>query len=239
MSTKSPQVEFLEQHLQRPLYNIDDDGFLYEVPVHPPLERDAGERLIMLNYRKCYLLNAEGEIVANDDPEKFDKAVHLSSIHVDKGLHCVDCHFTQDNHGNGHLYGEVASAIEIECKDCHGTAQNYPDLRTSGPAAPPGGSDMRLYRNSDGQRRFEWRGDKLIQRSALDPAVEWELSLVKDTVNPEHDEYNAKAARAKLMGNDVASQDWGLDVAPANLAHKDEEIECYTCHTSWITSCAG
>jgi hypothetical protein len=185
------------------------------------------------------LLDADGDIVANDDPDKFQKAVHLSSIHVDKGMHCADCHFTQDNHGNGHLYGEVASAIEVECKDCHGTAQEYPNLRTSGPAAPPGGTDMRLYRNSDGQRRFEWRGDKLIQRSVLNPGVDWELSLVKDSVNPEHAEYNEKAARAKLMSNDVTTQAWGMDVASESLAHKDEEIECYTCHTSWITSCAG
>ncbi|MEE8427297.1 MAG: hypothetical protein V3S15_08420 [Woeseiaceae bacterium] len=185
------------------------------------------------------LLDADGNIVSNDDPDKFQKAVHLSSIHVDKGMHCVDCHFTQDNHGNGHLYGEVASAIEIECKDCHGTAQHYPDLRTSGPAAPPGGTDMRLFRNMDGKKRFEWLDGKLIQRSALDPAVVWQLSLVKDSVDPDHDEYNEKAARAKLMGKDTASQSWGLDVADKDLAHKDAEMECYACHTSWITSCAG
>jgi hypothetical protein len=185
------------------------------------------------------LLDAEGEIVANDDPDKFKKAVHLSSIHVDKGMHCVDCHFTQDNHGNGHIYGEVASAVEVECKDCHGTAQSYPDLKTSGPAAPPGGTDMRLYRNEDGKRRFEWQGDKLIQRSVMDPNIEWALSLVKNTVDPNHAEYNEKAARAKLMSNDTQSQEWGSNVAPENLAHQDEEIECYTCHTSWITSCAG
>ncbi len=185
------------------------------------------------------LLDADGQVVAHDDPDKFSKAVHLSSIHVDKGMHCVDCHFTQDNHGNGHIYGEVASAIEVECKDCHGTAQAYPDLRTSGPAAPPGGTDMRLYRNSDGKRRFEWQGDKLVQRSVLDPDLEWTLSLVRDSVNPEHAEYNEKAARAKLMSNDVNSQDWGTGVAVDKLAHKDEELECYTCHTAWITSCAG
>jgi len=185
------------------------------------------------------LLDADGDIVANDDPDKFEKAVHLSSIHVDKGMHCTDCHFTQDNHGNGHLYGEVASAIEVECKDCHGTAQEYPTLRTSGPAAPPGGTDMRLYRNSDGKRRFEWQGDHLIQRSVLDPELEWQLSLVKDSVNPEHAEYNEKAARAKLMSSDVATQDWGADVPVDALAHSDEEIECYTCHTAWVTSCAG
>ena len=39
------------------------------------------------------------------------------------GMHCVDCHFGQDAHGNGHIYGEVAAAIEIDCADCHGTAE--------------------------------------------------------------------------------------------------------------------
>ncbi len=185
------------------------------------------------------LLDADGNIVANDDPDKFKKSVHMSSIHVDKGMHCVDCHFTQDNHGNGHIYGEVASAIEVECKDCHGTAQAYPTLRTSGPAAPPGGTDMRLYRNDDGKRRFEWQGDKLIQRSVLNPEIEWELSLVRDSVDPGHAEYNEKAARAKLMSNNVQTQAWGPDIPAADLAHQDEEIECYTCHTAWITSCAG
>ena len=35
-----------------------------------------------------------------DDPHKWDKAVHLESIHVEMGMHCVDCHFAQDAHGN-------------------------------------------------------------------------------------------------------------------------------------------
>ena len=43
-----------------------------------------------------------------DDPEKFDKAVHLKDIHLEKGMHCIDCHFEQDSHGNGKLYGETA-----------------------------------------------------------------------------------------------------------------------------------
>ena len=61
------------------------------------------------------LLDKVGEIVSHDDPDKFKKAVHMSSIHLDVGMHCVDCHFEQDTHGTGHLYGEVAAAIEITC----------------------------------------------------------------------------------------------------------------------------
>jgi hypothetical protein len=196
-------------------------------------------RAIFKRDRKGNLLDAEGVIVEDDDPEKFDKAVHMASIHMDKGMHCVDCHYAQDNHGNGHIYGEVAAAVEIDCKDCHGSADAYPNLFTSGPAALEGGTDLGAIRNPDGRKRFEWIGTKLLQRSVLDPELEWEVSLVKDSVDPEHGEYNSKAARAKLMSTDTTKQDWGTEVAATDRAHSDDEMECYTCHTSWTTSCAG
>ncbi len=188
--------------------------------------------------RKGNLLDARGNKVSNDDPEKFKKAVHMSSIHVDYGMQCVDCHFSQDSHGNGYLHGEVADAIEIRCKDCHGSATAYPTLQTSGPAAQPGGRDLGLLRLSDGRKRFEWVGNKLIQRSSVFPNLEWEVSLVKDTVDPANPQYNEKAARAKLMSTGT-SMKWGPGVAPEQRAHKDENVECFTCHLSWTTSCGG
>ena len=196
-------------------------------------------RAIFKKDRKGNLLDAEGNIVPPDDPDKFDKAVHMSSIHLDVGMHCVDCHFAQDMHGTGHIHGEVAQAVEIECIDCHGTADAYPTLTTSGPAAPPGGNKLDVLRTPDGRRRFEWRGSDLYQNSALDPELSWKLSLVKDSVNPGHPTYNDKAARAKLMEADPVGQNWGMDVAFEDRAHQDDEMLCITCHTSWTTSCAG
>lgn len=197
-------------------------------------------RAVFKKDREGNLLDEDGDIVSRDDPDKFDKAVHMKSIHAEVGMHCVDCHFEQDNHGNGHLYGEVAAAVEVQCVDCHGTASEYPDLRTSGPASSvTGGTDMSVLRNPDGKLRFAWQDGKLIQRSVVDPDVEWELSLVKDSVDSKHGAYNAKAARAKLMSEDTDSQYWGADVAPEDQAHKNEEMECYACHTSWTTSCGG
>jgi hypothetical protein len=189
--------------------------------------------------REGHLLDAEGARVANDDPEKFKKAVHLSSIHVDVGMHCVDCHFSSDSHGNGHINGEVALAVEIGCRDCHGDADSYPSLYTSNPAALNGGQDLRLLRTPDGRRRFEWIGDALWQRSMLDPTLEWKMSLVRDTVNPASADYNAKAARAKTMSRDSASQAFGPDVESSQYAHSADKLECYACHTSWTTSCGG
>ena len=195
-------------------------------------------RAVFKKDRKGNLLDAKGNIVPHDDPDKFKKAVHMSSIHLDAGMQCVDCHFSQDGHGNGHLYGEVAAAVEIRCKDCHGTADKYPTLRTSGPAASPLGTDLGLMRLGDGRRRFLWRNGKLYQRSSLFPDREWQLSLVKDTVNPRHPDYNAKAARAKLLAKGTSMM-WGPGVAGKDRAHQDEEMQCTTCHLSWTTSCAG
>jgi len=196
-------------------------------------------RAVFKKDRKGNLLDAQGKVVSRDDPKKFEKAVHMSSVHADVGMQCVDCHFSQDVHGNGHMMAEVAEAIEIECSDCHGTAKAYPKLVTSGPAAPPGGNDLRVARTPDGRKRFEWVGKKLYQRSNVDPKLEWELSLVKDSVTPGHRQYNAKAARAKTMSRDTKSQTWGSRVSSQDWAHGEEEMTCYTCHLSWTTSCAG
>ncbi|MCC6194021.1 MAG: hypothetical protein IT518_06075, partial [Burkholderiales bacterium] len=225
-----------------------DPAFLKEVSALNPKLKDTqfadyhghgwNFRAVFKRDRKGTLLDKDGSPVSDTDPDKFKKAVHLSSIHLDIGMHCVDCHFGQDSHGNGHIYGEVAAAIEIECADCHGTATRYPNLYTTGPAARPGGTDLSILRTQDGRKRFEWREGKLYQRAALDPAKEWEMTLVKDTVTPGHSKYNAKAARAKLMSNDM-SMAWGPGVEPAKIAHGDDKMTCQSCHLSWTTSCAG
>jgi hypothetical protein len=218
------------------------------------------------------LLDADGDmstygtdtahIVSPDDPEKWrkkgegefppvgtnpGKTVHLMDIHAEKGMQCADCHFAQDSHGNGLIYGEVANAVEIGCKDCHGTADAYPTLLTSGPAAPPKGNNLALLRNPDGQRRFEWQTgpdgrQELIQRSIVDPKLEWRIHLTKDSVDPGSPYFNPKSARAKLMSRDGAETglfSFGTGIAPEDRAHKDSEMACFTCHLSWTTSCGG
>jgi len=219
-------------------------------------------RAVYKRDREGNLLDAKGDLIAPDDPEKFrragadefvqpgvqkGKAVHMMDIHAEKGMQCADCHFARDSHGNGFIYGEVANAVEIGCKDCHGTTRAEPTLLTSGPAAPPKGTNLALLRNEDGRRRFEWMQHDdgrrvLVQRSIIDPALEWEVSLVKDSVNPDHPRFNVKAARSKLMsarGSETDQFAFGSGVAEEDLAHKPDQLACFTCHLSWTTSCAG
>ena len=69
--------------------------------------------------------------VAHREPPRAGLPVHQLDVHLEKGMHCVDCHFKQDNHGNGRLYGAMIDQIEINCKDCHGTVTEYANLVTS------------------------------------------------------------------------------------------------------------
>src|SRR5207247_1875997 len=108
-------------------------------------------RAIFKKDRQGRFLDYRGQVIENVTPEKMMKAmkppteeerrngkrrgdtpVHYMDIHLEKGMHCIDCHFVQDVHGNTKLYGEVRAAIEIQCIDCHGTVTQRANLRTSG-----------------------------------------------------------------------------------------------------------
>jgi len=224
--------------------------------------------------REGNLLDAQGQIIPPGDPDTFrregeplfvpvgtnpGRSVHMMDIHAERGLQCADCHFSQDAHGNGFIYGEVANAIEIGCRDCHGSARDYANLRTSGPAAPLRGNNLELIRNEDGRRRFEWYacdlaqeeipglrcapGQRvLVQRSIVDPNLAWAVSQVRDSVDPANPGFNLLSARAKLMarsGADTGRFVFGQGVPDGELAHPDNEMACFTCHLSWTTSCGG
>ncbi|HVF89186.1 MAG TPA: hypothetical protein VNH22_03905, partial [Blastocatellia bacterium] len=207
------------------------------------------------------LLDVEGRVIPDVTNEKLRRAVrettedpssregvpvHLKDIHLEKGMHCVDCHFKQDNHGDGKLYGEVRNAIEIDCIDCHGTITKRADptsleARTS---AAAGGNPMIRYRDTpSGKDRFFKREGRLFQRAAVakdekgDPKV-WEVKQVVDTITEGSPSYNEVAALAKTLLKD--GKTWGG--APKDeglLAHANSNMTCYSCHTAWTPSCFG
>ncbi len=190
-----------------------------------------------------------------------DAPVHLMDIHMEKGMHCTDCHYYQDDHGNTKLYSEVRAAIEIQCIDCHGTADQSlvekveqqlesglpPRLPTSGPAAPEGGTNLLALRTTFDTPRFEilrepGRQPKLIQRSTVEPDLYWEVTQTADTVRPDHEDYNPRshAAKSVRMGGD-GRLTWGGTSKEELLgcAHRNENMSCIACHSSWNPSCFG
>jgi hypothetical protein len=195
-------------------------------------------RAVFNHDRKGNWLDRDGKQIAFEDPDRFGKAVHLADIHLEKGMQCNDCHFAQDNHGNGKIYGEPRAAVEIDCIDCHGTIHKKATLITSGPAAPEGGRHLDTLRTPWGLRRFEWHDGKLLQRSMSEENKEWEIVQTIDTITPGNVHFSEKSLRAKLMNKDgvVSSQ---MPSDDASLAHANGNMTCYSCHTSWTPTCFG
>ena len=196
-------------------------------------------RAVYKRDRKGNLLDADNKLSlpATRKPN-FKKAVHLADIHMEKGMHCVELPFRQDSHGDGKLYAEPRAAIELDCVDCHGTIDARATLISSGPASPPGGTHFDVLRTPWNTRRFEFRGGKLFQRSMVEPDKEWEVVQVLDTITPGNAHYNEKSRWAKTIRTDGKS--WGdVPADPALLAHANNRMTCYACHTSWAPNCFG
>jgi hypothetical protein len=195
-------------------------------------------RAVFARDRKGNLLDKDGKMVPFDDPEKLKKAVHLKDIHLERGMHCIDCHFEQDSHGNGKLYGETRNAVEVDCVDCHGTIEHRANLLTSSFAAPAGGHNLSQLRTPWQERRFYWKDNRLYQCSMLEKDKEWEVVQVVDTITPGAPHYNEKSRLAKTVHQDGTT--WGDVPADANkLAHQNSKMTCYTCHSSWAPTCYG
>jgi hypothetical protein len=195
-------------------------------------------RAVYKRDRKGNLLDAEDNVVAPDDPAKFQKAVHLADIHLEKGMHCIDCHFEQDSHGTGKLYAEPRAAIELDCTDCHGTIEKRASLVSSGPASPAGGTHFDSLRTPWNIRRFEYRDGRIFQRSMVERDKEWEVVQVLDTITPGNIHYSEKSRWAKTIQKD--GKTWGdLPADSSQLAHANRRMTCYACHTSWTPNCFG
>jgi hypothetical protein len=225
--------------------------------------------------RKGNLLDTGGNIIAPNDPQKFNKAVHLNDIHLERGMHCVDCHFRQDSHGDGNLYNEPRASIEITCEDCHGTIKQRANLFTSGPAAAPvtgtaaerrksqnqplvgqdltrlrvrdeTGSKVPLFQRVTRDRKrkdatgndVDLKVGDVMQNSMVVPGRWWRVPQTLDTVTQGSRDYNEQSRYAKTIRKDNVS--WGSVPANSNeLAHRDDDMTCVSCHSSWVTSCFG
>jgi len=150
-------------------------------------------------------------------------------VHFERGMHCIDCHFLQDVHGDGHVYSTNWDAIEIECEDCHG-AKGRAKLMTSG---PNGGNDLRRGKTADLQPYFEDKGGVIVQRSRVTPGVFWKVPQTID----------APGALAKEAHDDQhlaepgQGSTFGGTQGQAPLV--DAKLECQTCHSSWVHNCMG
>ncbi|MDX1946762.1 MAG: hypothetical protein SFU86_15280 [Pirellulaceae bacterium] len=171
-----------------------------------------------------------------------DQPVHLMDIHLEKGMHCIDCHFVQDVHGDTKLYGEVRAAIEITCVDCHGTAdETIPEkidrlaregqgrrMPTTGPASAeatpttPAGRNLLAMRTPFGKRlpRFEVRTEMIPVEGVPTPhQVLIQRAMVEEgrewRIVQTKDTTNPKTAFYNRKSHQAKTVRWELDASGA------------------------
>ncbi|MFQ6118388.1 MAG: hypothetical protein ACE5KE_00720, partial [Methanosarcinales archaeon] len=146
-----------------------------------------------------------------------------ADIHYERGMECIDCHTSQDMHGDGNLYSKKEQYVEIECEDCHGTPDKYPwdadgKVRTSGAklanGTPYGVLGGNIITN------LEKRGEELYLISKFD-GKEHQVPLLKKI----KEENKWRSIEANVS----------MDAIPKHL----EKMECYACHAKWVPQCYG
>jgi hypothetical protein len=180
-------------------------------------------RAVYKQDRRGNFLDAEGNIISEVSNAKLRDAVdhrwtpekghapgnpvHLKDIHLEMGMQCVDCHFSDDNHGTGKLYGETRNATVIECVDCHGTVTDEANIlkRLREPKSPDAaawrarafsGNAATTQSNQSALGRFKVDDKgRLLQQSAMDLEDKqaakdagipqnWTVVQTKETVEP-------------------------------------------------------
>ena len=78
----------------------------------------------------------------------------------------------------------------------------------------------------------------IVQNSIVEPGRWWRIKQTVDTITPGTPDYSEKSRYAKTIRTD--NQTWGdVPKDESTLAHRDSNMTCYACHSSWVTSCFG
>ncbi len=170
-------------------------------------------------------------------------SIKLQDIHVERGMECIDCHFIQDNHGDGNIYGRNWDTIEIECDDCHGTSTQRATLVTSG---ANGGNDLTeafskpiSNRTQFGTPFFERLSDgTIIQRSRVFDGRAFIVPQIIDAVDANNvARFNPDAFEAMAVESDSFP---GVNAHIRELGQQvggNGGLECYSCHNAFSMNC--
>ncbi len=133
-------------------------------------------------------------------------------VHFEAGMDCVDCHFSHDVHGDGHLYTSTQVAVEVRCQDCHGTDKAEATMITR-----LGNRIEELQR--DGQGRY-WLTTKVSAKKLAVPQIKQALD---------------KADKGSYLHRSMGRDENGfshLDSLACHTCHSAWIPNCYGCHVT-------
>jgi hypothetical protein len=158
---------------------------------------------------------------------------------------CIDCHGTIRERATLVTSGFAAGFGVKDRKFEQGQGRNLATIRFR---SPEGDRQFLFQRiRADTKRKDEHgnevalRAGDIVQNSIVVPGLWWRVKQTSDTINPNAshpEDYSAKSRYAKTMRTDNAT--WGdVPADDKQLAHRDSNMTCFACHSSWVTSCFG
>jgi hypothetical protein len=149
------------------------------------------------------------DVVFNGNYHYTDPTTNPPDVHMENGLHCIDCHVRSGVMGDDNIYGHMDQATKTECRQCHGT-----------PAGPGTLTD------NDGQPLNNV--SEFFNVVRLTSKVDGQLHVVRqveDLVNHISPSYNFRASCA--MTEDHIKDEGGLE---CYSCHASWTPNCFGCH---------
>ncbi|MGB0590599.1 MAG: hypothetical protein ACPGU1_13055 [Myxococcota bacterium] len=141
------------------------------------------------------------EDIANDWDET------PADVHFEAGMHCIDCHTTEDVHGDGHIYADTQCANRTQCESCHGSVRERAEL--------------------DPLRDNIYERDGTLFLLTRVTGIELEIPQTMDTVTKGHKDYNPLAEQSMGINEDGFSH---TDELECYTCHASWTPSCYGCH---------
>src|SRR6266404_1748618 len=158
---------------------------------------------------------------------------------------CIDCHGTIRDRATLITSGFAAGTSVKDGKFAEGPKRNLATIRFR---TPEGGRQFLFQPIKTDSKRKDENGNEIalkagdiVQNSIVVPGRWWRVKQTVDTINPNAphaEDYSVKSRYAKTMRTDNAT--WGdVPADDKQLAHRDSNMTCFACHSSWVTSCFG
>jgi hypothetical protein len=158
---------------------------------------------------------------------------------------CIDCHGTIRERATLVTSGFAAGTSVKDGKFAEGPKRNLATIRFR---TPEGGRQFLFQPIKTDTKRKDENGNEvalkagdIVQNSIVVPGRWWRVKQTADTINPNAphaEDYSVKSRYAKTMRTDNAT--WGdVPADDKQLAHRDANMTCFACHSSWVTSCFG
>jgi hypothetical protein len=158
---------------------------------------------------------------------------------------CIDCHGTIRERATLVTSGPAAGFGVKDAKFDQAKGRPLANIRFRA----PNGDKIALFRKlKDDTKLKDEHGNEIalkagdiVQNSIVVPGRWWRVKQTADTINPNAphpEDYSLRSRYAKTMRTDNAT--WGdVPADDKQLAHRDSNMTCFACHSSWMTSCFG